>query len=169
MNLPAHKKMLSAAAASSVLLITAACGSSDSDGTDSTPTATSAAPSEATTDAPSADPSAEAETPDIGAEEEGGYADGDYEAEGSYINPGGQSSVKVALTLSDGTISDVTVTPEATNGTSKQFQTKFAGGIADEVVGKSLDDLDVTKVAGSSLTSEGFNDAIDQIKAEASV
>ena len=161
MNLPAHKKMLSAAAAASVLLITAACGSSEeSDGGSSKPAATSAAP---TSDAPSSDPA----TPDVGAEE-AGYADGDYSAEGSYSNPGGESTVKVALTISDGTISKVDVTPEATNGTSKQYQTQFAGGIADQVVGKSLDDLDVSKVAGSSLTSKGFNDAIDQIKAEAS-
>jgi uncharacterized protein with FMN-binding domain len=166
MNLPAHKKMLSAAAAASVLLITAACGSSSdgSDGGTATPTATSAAP---TTDAPTEAPSADAETPDIGAEETGGYADGDYEAEGSYTNPGGESTVKVELTISDGTISDLTVTPEATNGTSKQYQAKFAGGIAAEVVGKSLDDLDVQKVAGSSLTSQGFNDAIESIKGEA--
>jgi len=171
MNLPAHKKMLSAAAAASVLLITAACGSSGSsdasDGGTSAPTATSAAP---TTAAPTtAAPTEDAETPDIGAEEQGGYADGDYEAEGSYTNPGGESTVKVALTISDGTISEVTVTPEAENGTSKQYQAKFAGGIADEVVGRSLDDLDVSKVAGSSLTSQGFNDAIESIKAEAGV
>jgi uncharacterized protein with FMN-binding domain len=161
MNLPAHKKMLSAAAAVSVMLITAACGSSEgSDGGSTAPAATSAAP---TSDAPAADPA----TPDVGGEE-AGYADGDYSAEGSYSNPGGESTVKVALTISDGTISKVDVTPEATNGTSKQYQTQFAGGIADQVVGKSLDDLDVSKVAGSSLTSKGFNDAIDQIKAEAS-
>jgi len=166
MNLPAHKKMLSAAAAASVLLITAACGGS-SDGSDGSDVGTSSPSSAATSDAPTTEaPAEEAETPDAD-NAEGGYADGDYEAEGSYTNPGGESTVKVALTISDGTISDVTVTPEASNGTSKQFQTKFAGGIADEVVGKSLDDLDVTKVAGSSLTSQGFNDAIDAIKAEA--
>lgn len=166
MNLPAHKKMLSAAAAASVMLLTAACGSSDgSDGASST--TTSAAP---TTDAPAADPTTDApteDTPDIGEADAGAYADGDYSGEGSYSNPGGESKVKVDLTISDGTISDVTVTPEAENGTSKQYQAKFAGGIADEVVGKSLDDIDVSKVAGSSLTSEGFNKAIEQIKSEA--
>ncbi|MET0931138.1 MAG: FMN-binding protein [Aeromicrobium sp.] len=165
MNLPAHKKMLSAAAAASVLLLTAACGSSDE--SETTSTATSAAP---TTDAPAAEATTDApteDTPDIGEADAGAYADGDYSAEGSYTNPGGQSTVKVDLTISDGTISDVTVTPEAENGTSKQFQEKFAGGIADEVVGKSLDDLDVSKVAGSSLTSTGFNEAIEQIASDA--
>jgi uncharacterized protein with FMN-binding domain len=163
MNLPAHKKMLSAAAAASVLLLTAACGSSDESDASSSPT--SAAPM---TDAPAATTDAPTEeTPDIGEADGGAYADGDYSAEGGYTNPGGQSTVKVDLTINDGTISKVNVTPEAENGTSLQFQKKFAGGIADEVVGKSLDDIAVTKVAGSSLTSEGFNKAVEQIKADA--
>ena len=34
-------------------------------------------------------------------------------------------------------------------------------------VGVAIDDLNVSKVAGSSLTSGGFNDAVEQIKAEA--
>ncbi|MRK00273.1 FMN-binding protein [Aeromicrobium sp. S22] len=154
MKLPAHKKMLSAAAAASVLLITAACGSSESDGAASPKTSSSAAPGDAaTTDAADSSP--------------GSYADGDYSAEGSYTNPGGESTVKVDLTVADGKISDVTVTPEADDLTSKQYQNKFAGGVADQVVGKSLDDLSVSKVAGSSLTSQGFNQAIETIKGEA--
>ncbi|NED66077.1 calcium-binding protein, partial [Streptomyces sp. SID10244] len=54
-----------------------------------------------------------------------------------------------------------------TKGTSKEFQGKFASGVDALVVGKNIDDLDVHKVSGSSLTSTGFNDAIDQIKTEA--
>lgn len=158
MNLPAHQKMLSAAAAASVLLLTAACGTSE-DTDAGTSTSASATPSAAaTTDAatPAEEPAAS-----------GSYTDGTYDAEGSYSNPGGESTVKVEITLAGGTISDVTVTPEASNGTSKQYQEQFAGGVADQVVGKSLDDLDVGKVAGSSLTSGGFDKAIDAIKAEA--
>ncbi|AWB94227.1 hypothetical protein C3E78_16470 [Aeromicrobium chenweiae] len=146
--------MLSAAAAASVLLLTAACGSNDSDAASSPETSASASPSDA----------AGTDGADSGT---GTFADGDYSAEGSYSNPGGQSTVKVDLTLADGKVSDVTVTPEAENSTSKQYQTKFAGGIAKEVVGKSLDELKVSKVSGSSLTSQGFNQAIDAIKDEA--
>ncbi|MET1038364.1 MAG: FMN-binding protein [Aeromicrobium sp.] len=158
MKLPAHKKLLSAAAAASVLLMTAACGSSeDADAGTSAPASSEAAP---TADAPS---DAADEAP---ADATAAYADGDYEASGSYSNPGGTSSVGVSLTLEGGSITAVEVEPEA-SGTSLQFQKKFASGIADEVVGKSLDEIDVSKVAGSSLTSGGFNEAIEQIKAEA--
>lgn len=147
MNLPAHKKMLSAAAAASVMLLTAACGSGASVGTGS-----ASSGSGATTQAPASN---------------GEYKDGDYDAEGSYSNPGGNSTVKVALTITGNKVTAVSVTPEATNGTSRQYQTQFAGGVSSEVVGRSLDDVKASKVAGSSLTSQGFNKAIEQIKADA--
>ncbi|MCW2771559.1 MAG: hypothetical protein JWR27_2992 [Aeromicrobium sp.] len=150
MKTPALRTMLSTAAAASALLMTAACGASDSAGSTS----------DSSTSAPAAKDNGDSSS-------SGTYKDGDYEAEGSYSNPGGESTVKVDLTIADNKITDVSVTPEATNGTSKQFQTKFAGGVADEVVGKSIDDLDVGAVAGSSLTSKGFNQAIEQIKGEA--
>ena len=150
MKLPAHKKMLSAAAAASVMLLTAACGSGSDDASEPSSSSTSSASSDDSSDASAAT-----------------YKDGEYDAEESYTNPGGQSEVKVDLTLADNKISKITVTPMAENGTSKQFQEKFASGISDEVVGKSLDELNVSKVAGSSLTSIGFNAAIDDIKADA--
>jgi uncharacterized protein with FMN-binding domain len=149
MKLSAHQKMLSAAAAASVLLLTAACGSGSDDASAPAGSSTSAAPS-----ADSGDSS-------------GTFKDGKYEAEASYANPAGESKLKVDLTIADNAVSAVEVTPMATNGTSKRYQTQFAGGISDEVVGKSLDQLDVSKVAGSSLTAQGFNQAVDEIKADA--
>jgi uncharacterized protein with FMN-binding domain len=95
------------------------------------------------------------------------YADGDYSAEGRYISPAGEQSVKVELTLKDDTVTAVTVTPEADDPQAKGFQQKFAGGIADAVVGKDIDTLNVSRIAGSSLTSGGFAKAIESIKAEA--
>lgn len=95
------------------------------------------------------------------------YTDGDYTAEGSYISPAGEQSVKVQLTLTDDIVTAVTVTPEADDPQAKGFQEKFAGGIADEIVGKDIDTLHVSRVAGSSLTSGGFAKAIESIKAEA--
>ncbi|WBU36778.1 FMN-binding protein [Homoserinibacter sp. YIM 151385] len=97
----------------------------------------------------------------------GDYADGTYSAEGSYQSPGGTESIGVELTLESGVVTAVTVTPEATGGNAVQFQNQFASGIADEVVGKPIDELDVTRVAGSSLTSGGFDEAVEQIKADA--
>lgn len=98
---------------------------------------------------------------------EPGLADGTYAATGSYESPAGQETVAVSLTLADGVVTAVEVTPEATNPTSKQFQTKFASGVVDVVVGQPVDGLSVDAVSGSSLTPEGFNDALAQIVADA--
>lgn len=95
------------------------------------------------------------------------YADGTYDAEGSYTSPGGNEHVGVSITLENDVVTAVTVTPESENPTGTQYQTKFASGIAAVVVGKDIDELDVSKVSGSSLTSGGFNDAVETIKADA--
>lgn len=95
------------------------------------------------------------------------YADGTYTATGDYISPAGPSQVTVEITLTDDEVTAVTVTPLSTNATAKGFQTQFANGIADVIVGRDVDTLEVSRVGGSSLTSGGFNDAIEQIKAEA--
>ncbi|QZN86828.1 FMN-binding protein [Cellulomonas sp. C5510] len=97
----------------------------------------------------------------------GDLADGTYDAEGSYSTPGGQESIQVELTVADGVVTDVTVTPEATGGNAARFQEEFASGIADVVVGQDLAGLSVDKVSGSSLTGDGFNAALDEIRADA--
>ncbi len=95
------------------------------------------------------------------------YTDGTYTADGSYQAPSGTESITVELTLSDDKITDITVTPHATDPTAKGHQAEFVGGIADQVVGKDIDTLNVTKVSGSSLTSGGFKIAIAAIKEQA--
>lgn len=95
------------------------------------------------------------------------YADGTYTADGSYQTPRSVEKISVTLTLADGKVTDVQVTGDPQQPETKQYQAQFIGGISDEVVGKPIDDLQVTRVAGSSLTSTGFLDAVKKIKAEA--
>ncbi|WP_210493179.1 hypothetical protein [Patulibacter sp. SYSU D01012] len=95
------------------------------------------------------------------------YRDGTYSADGGYRSPNGDETIGVKLTLQGGKVTAVDVTPHATNPNSKRYQGEFAGGISGEVVGRSLDDLQVSKVAGSSLTSGGFNAAVAKIKSDA--
>jgi uncharacterized protein with FMN-binding domain len=95
------------------------------------------------------------------------YQDGTYSADGTYVSPNGTETVGVELTLAAGTVTAVNITQHPSNPNTRKFQGEFAGGIAAQVVGKSIDELNVSKVAGSSLTSGGFNQALDKIKAEA--
>lgn len=96
-----------------------------------------------------------------------GYKDGTYSADGNYVSPNGTETVGVELTLSGGTVSGVNITQHPSNPNTRKFQGEFAGGIAAQIVGKNLDELNVSKVAGSSLTSGGFNQAVEKIKSEA--
>ena len=96
-----------------------------------------------------------------------GYKDGTYSADGNYVSPNGTETVGVELTVSGGTVSGVNITQHPSNPNTRKFQGEFAGGIAAQIVGKSLDELNVSKVAGSSLTSGGFNQAVEKIKSEA--
>ena len=96
-----------------------------------------------------------------------GYADGSYTAEGSYATPESVETVAVTVTLADGVVTDVEVVGDPQKPESQKYQGEFIGGISDVVVGVPIDELSVSRVAGSSLTSGGFNQAIAQIKADA--
>ncbi|MFJ2553277.1 FMN-binding protein [Microbacterium sp. NPDC087591] len=97
----------------------------------------------------------------------GTYADGTYTADGSYQTPETVEKISVTLTLADGVVTDVEVTGDPQARETEQYQGAFIDGIAAEVEGKSIDDLNVSRVAGSSLTSGGFNAAVESIKEQA--
>jgi len=95
------------------------------------------------------------------------YADGSYTAEGSYSTPETVETISVTVTLEDDVITAVEVTGDPQAPETELYQGKFIEGIADEVVGKDIDEISVSRVSGSSLTSGGFNQAIQSIKDEA--
>lgn len=97
----------------------------------------------------------------------GEYADGSFTADGSYQTPETVEQISVTLTLDAGVITDVEVTGDPQARETEQYQGQFIDGIAEEVVGVAIDDLNVSRVAGSSLTSGGFNAAVDEIKDQA--
>jgi uncharacterized protein with FMN-binding domain len=112
-------------------------------------------------------------TPDAGSSSSSGgdatatYADGTYTADGSYQTPETVEKISVTLTLEGGLVTDVKVTGDPQAPETEQYQGQFIDGIAEEVDGKSLDEVKVSRVAGSSLTSGGFNEAVESIKEQA--
>ncbi|SDY60270.1 hypothetical protein [Herbiconiux ginsengi] len=164
-----RQKKLALATMSGVSLTVALAGCA-TDTNASPADAETVAPSTSATSTPSATSSAGGSaTAEAGASSGSStYTDGTYDAKGNYISPNGKEEVDVSVTLAGDVITAVTVTPEATNPTAIQYQTQFADGIAAVVVGKDIDEIDVSRVAGSSLTSGGFNEAIEAIKADAS-
>ena len=127
-------------------------GSDDDTATNTTMTDTASQPADSTTGS----------TPMMGS-----YKDGTYEATGNYNTPGGNEYIDVTIVIQNGKIIDSSVTSRAKSRESKGYQSDFVNGYKDQVKGKSIATLRLSRVAGSSLTPRGFNEAIDAIKTQA--
>lgn len=98
------------------------------------------------------------------------YKDGTYTATGNYAVPEGKTeSLTVSVTVSNGVIVDSTATGSSRDHDSRRFTQQFVSGYKALVTGKSLDAVKLKTVSGSSLTSSGWNAAIESIKQEAAV
>ncbi|WP_205648683.1 hypothetical protein [Acuticoccus kandeliae] len=93
------------------------------------------------------------------------YADGVYSATGEYGNQ--PSHITVNVTLQGGIVRAVDVEPHAYVPRSLALQRAFARAVPRVVVGKPIDAVKIDKLAGSSGTPKGFNDAIRQIREQA--
>lgn len=100
---------------------------------------------------------------------DGSYKDGTYTATGAYTSPGGSESIEVTVTIKDGVITSTSADANASDAEAEEYQGMFLSAYEDLVVGKNIDDVDLSRVSGSSLTSQGFNNALDDIKQEAEV
>lgn len=95
------------------------------------------------------------------------FKDGTYDTVGSYQSPGGLEKIAVTLTLKGGVVTDTSVQSKAISSDGEKFQKRFISGYKTEVVGKKLDDINLSQVSGSSLTPNGFNDAVKDIQQQA--
>ncbi|MEF2277465.1 hypothetical protein V3W47_04080 [Deinococcus sp. YIM 134068] len=94
------------------------------------------------------------------------YADGTYTARGWYGSL--PSSITVTVTLARGVITRASVRTHATDPTSLDYQRRFAAAVPRVVVGRPVGEVRVGRLAGSSGTPVGFNDALEKIREQAS-
>jgi len=95
------------------------------------------------------------------------FKDGSYTATGSYVSPGGNENITVHVTLQNGIITATSADPGANVPEASEYQGMFISGYKSLVLGKDISDVHLSRVSGSSLTSQGFNEAISQIENEA--
>lgn len=95
------------------------------------------------------------------------YKDGVYTAEGNYTSPGGAENIGVSVTLKDGVIEDAEIETIGSRPNTVKFQGIFKENFKQFVIGKNIDEVKLDKVAGSSLSPQGFNDALEKIKSGA--
>ncbi|MBL8159704.1 FMN-binding protein [Candidatus Saccharibacteria bacterium] len=98
----------------------------------------------------------------------GPYKGGTYRAQGVYTSPGGETRINITLTIDgSGKVVNTKAESASDNPTSRRYQTKFIRNYTELVVGKNVNEIKLTTVSGSSLTSRGFQDALQKIKTEA--
>ena len=91
-----------------------------------------------------------------------------YSVTGHYVTRRvAQKRLKVSLTLNDDAVSSANVTSGANDPTAASYQSIFISGYKPFVVGKKINTIRLSNVSGSSLTSQGFNDALKQIEQQA--
>ncbi len=96
------------------------------------------------------------------------FRDGTYSAVGTYTIPTGRTeSIGVTLVLSSDVIVDSSIEPMADDPRSQNFEADFIANYKSYVTGKKVDEVNLTKVSGSSLTNIGFNNATDKIEGNA--
>lgn len=95
------------------------------------------------------------------------YKNGTYSGSGTYMTPEGSETISVKLTVANDVVTSVTASVNANSGDSRRYIQSFMSGYKQQVVGKSLSSLNLGRVSGSSLTPEGFNNALDSIRAQA--
>jgi uncharacterized protein with FMN-binding domain len=122
------------------------------------------------TDSTTASQSTDSATPaasDSTAASTGSYKDGSFTASASYSTPESTETIAVTITLKDGKVSTASVSQTPQDRESREYQQQFADNYKSEVIGKDIASIKLSKVAGSSLTSNGFNDALDSIEQQA--
>lgn len=96
-----------------------------------------------------------------------GVKDGTYSATSNYYVPHGDETIAVSLTVSNGTIINASIQNSESDRDSAQYQESFAAAYKNYVVGKKISGLQLNVIAGASDTTQGFNDALTKIAAEA--
>lgn len=98
----------------------------------------------------------------------GDYDDGSYSSSVNYVTHHNHNeSITVTITLEDGVVTDLNLDQSGTSGESAQYQSRFASSIDSYVVGESIDDISLSRVAGASDTTKAFMEALEDIMVEA--
>lgn len=95
------------------------------------------------------------------------YNDGTYSAPGTYQTQESTVTINVSITISGGTITSSAVTSESPSKESKEYIADFIAAYKGFVEGKQLGSLQVSRIAGASLTTRGFNEALNAIRDQA--
>ncbi len=91
-------------------------------------------------------------------------SDGVYKSEIEYDVPQRHvESIEVEITIEDGIVTELKNTHSKTSEDSVYHQNDFENAITDQVIGKKIEEIELSRVGGASLTTGAFNQALDEI------
>lgn len=98
------------------------------------------------------------------------YKSGVYSASATYEVPKSSNIIQVELVLNNDIVESVSTTHKLNSADSKSavYLDDFDAAITGQVVGKKINDLNLSRVGGASLTTDGFNAALSDIVKQAS-
>lgn len=97
------------------------------------------------------------------------FKDGTYTTSKQYFVPAGNETIKVTVTIKDGTITASSIENSESDRESADYQQEFAAGYKKFVIGKKIDGLKIGSISGASDTTDGFNEALAEIASQAKV
>lgn len=96
------------------------------------------------------------------------YNDGKYTISITYRVPKNYTDTIIfTFDLKDDAIQNVDFTADASNRDSQQYINLFGKNYKPLVLGKKLDNLSLSNVAGASLTTQAFNESLSKLKEQA--
>lgn len=96
------------------------------------------------------------------------YNDGKYTISITYKVPKNYvDTIIFTFDLKDDAIQNVDFTANASNKDSQKYISLFGGNYKPLVLGKKLDNLSLSNVAGASLTTQAFNESLSKLKEQA--
>ena len=96
------------------------------------------------------------------------FKDGTYTVEDAYFVMAGLSEpMRTTITLDDGIITDASVAFDTQDIHSEYHQRDFVAVYKSEVIGANITDVPFSRIGGASLTTGGFNDALQKVMNQA--
>ena len=95
------------------------------------------------------------------------YTNGTYYTTKSYRTPDGTYQMNVSLTVNNDKVTASTLSFDA-DGARDGYSKRFSNGYQNQVTGKDLGSVNLSRVGGASLTTNAFNSALSSIKSQAS-
>lgn len=98
------------------------------------------------------------------------YNDGTYTASADYSVPHGyQNSIDISVTIANDIITAVSTDNDYSDNESGMYIDAFESDLEGEVVGQLLSEVSFSRIGGASLTTDGFNEALELVQSAATI